>query len=86
MLDKVTFIATLVDSDTDAYIVFETLNDRGLELSVSDLVKNHLFMLGRKHGCLTQMRDYWAQTWSHLEGIGEKAFSRFLKVLLALGA
>ncbi|WP_339094143.1 DUF262 domain-containing HNH endonuclease family protein [Deinococcus sp. VB343] len=33
-------------SDYDAYLIFETLNDRGLDLAVSDLVKNHLFRLG----------------------------------------
>ena len=31
--------------ESDAFIIFETLNDRGLELAVSDLVKNYLFSL-----------------------------------------
>jgi hypothetical protein len=34
-----------VGDESDAYIIFETLNDRGLELAVADLVKNYLFSL-----------------------------------------
>jgi len=31
-----------LDDEDDAYIIFETLNTRGKDLSVSDLVKNHI--------------------------------------------
>lgn len=31
-----------LDNEDDAYVIFETLNTRGKDLSVSDLVKNHL--------------------------------------------
>lgn len=31
-----------LDDEDDAYLIFETLNTRGKDLSVSDLVKNHL--------------------------------------------
>ena len=34
-----------VGDESDAFVLFETLNDRGLELAVSDLVKNYLFSL-----------------------------------------
>lgn len=36
-------IAIYVGDESDAYLIFETLNDRGLELSVTDLLKNYLF-------------------------------------------
>lgn len=42
--DKVSVIAIKVDDDSDAYLVFESLNYRGLDLSIADLLKNHLFM------------------------------------------
>ncbi|MFP3921989.1 MAG: DUF262 domain-containing protein [Dichotomicrobium sp.] len=42
-LDSQIFIIRLdVRSDYDAFVLFETLNDRGLSLSESDLLKNHL--------------------------------------------
>ncbi|RMQ96172.1 RloF protein [Pseudomonas savastanoi pv. glycinea] len=34
-------IFVVLDSEDDAYLIFETLNTRGKDLSVSDLVKNH---------------------------------------------
>lgn len=37
------FILITVDDELNAYMVFETLNARGLELSSTDLLKNYLF-------------------------------------------
>lgn len=45
LFDKFLLIEIQVDSDVNAHIIFETLNDRGLELSVSDLVKNYIFSI-----------------------------------------
>jgi hypothetical protein len=41
--DKVVLILVAVGDDADAYLIFETLNDRGLDLSISDLLKNHIY-------------------------------------------
>ncbi len=38
-------IYTALDNDDDAYIIFETLNTRGKDLTLSDLVKSHLARL-----------------------------------------
>lgn len=38
-------ISTSLDNDDDAYIIFETLNTRGKDLTLSDLVKSHLSRL-----------------------------------------
>lgn len=35
-------ISVQMDDEDDAYLIFETLNTRGKDLSLSDLVKNHL--------------------------------------------
>ncbi len=43
--EKLLFIQIVVKNDLDAYTVFETLNSRGIELSVSDLLKNYLLSL-----------------------------------------
>jgi uncharacterized protein with ParB-like and HNH nuclease domain len=32
-----------VADEANAYLIFETLNDRGLDLSISDLLKNYIF-------------------------------------------
>lgn len=36
-------VAVEVSSDVDAYVLFESLNDRGVALSAFDLVKNYIF-------------------------------------------
>ncbi|MDQ3848140.1 MAG: DUF262 domain-containing protein [Thermoproteota archaeon] len=45
--------------ESDAFIIFETLNDRGLELAVSDLVKNYLFSLG--DGYIERFKKDWGK-------------------------
>ena len=46
-----------VPDDVNAYVMFETLNDRGLRVSQSDLVKNHLFSEARSRP--TEAQDRW---------------------------
>jgi uncharacterized protein with ParB-like and HNH nuclease domain len=41
--DKLICILISVSDEANSYLIFETLNDRGLELSVADLLKNYLF-------------------------------------------
>jgi uncharacterized protein with ParB-like and HNH nuclease domain len=41
--DRIILILVSVGDEADAYLIFETLNDRGLELSISDLLKNYIF-------------------------------------------
>src|SRR5207249_10342921 len=38
-------IFTSLDNEDDAYLIFETLNTRGKDLTLSDLVKSHLARL-----------------------------------------
>ncbi len=41
-------ICTCLEDDADAYMIFETLNTRGKDLTLSDLVKSHLYKALRK--------------------------------------
>jgi len=41
--DKLVIIMIAVADEANAYLIFETLNDRGLDLSISDLLKNYIF-------------------------------------------
>ncbi len=45
--DRVRVILVRVPDASDAYLIFETLNDRGLDLSMSDLLKNYIFASAR---------------------------------------
>lgn len=57
-LNEKNFIIRLdVRDDYDAFMLFETLNDRGLELSEADLLKNHLF--ARAGAFLDDVQNAW---------------------------
>jgi hypothetical protein len=59
-----------VPNDADAYRMFETLNDRGLRTSQSDLVKNYL--LGRAGDRIGEVQQKWAFMRGALESIEEE--------------
>ncbi len=54
-------IFTALDNDDDAYIIFETLNTRGKDLTLSDLVKSHLSRLMKPSNKGVDLaKDKWA--------------------------
>jgi uncharacterized protein with ParB-like and HNH nuclease domain len=56
-------------NEDDAYIIFETLNTRGKDLRVSDLVKNHLTkMLPKKNKYVDLSKDKWTEARTIIEG------------------
>ncbi|SJL83405.1 DUF262 domain-containing protein [Vibrio palustris] len=44
IVKKLKFITIEVENDYDAFLLFESLNSKGMDLSVSDLVKNKILM------------------------------------------
>lgn len=66
--DNAQVIRVTVRDAADAYVIFETLNDRGLELSTSDLLKNLLF--GRSGDRVEETRSRWLQMVGALETVG----------------
>jgi len=53
-------IYTLLDNEDDAYIIFETLNTRGKDLTISDLIKNLLTRLIKQpNKGVDTTRDKW---------------------------
>ena len=69
--------------DSDAYRMFETLNDRGLRTSQADLIKNYLF--GRAGERITEVQHSWAFMRGTLETINERDITvTFLRQALIL--
>ena len=65
-----------VNSPENAYTIFESLNDRGIDLSVLDLLKNHIFReAGQQNQAL--MQHNWTRMLAHL---GDRKSDDFLKV------
>jgi hypothetical protein len=71
MRDKVSVVKLSVASEEAAYTIFETLNDRGLDLSPLDLVKNHLFGKAdeKSEDAVRDMEERWAQMMATLSNV-----------------
>ena len=74
-------ITLKVPDDMNAYVMFETLNDRGLRVSQSDLVKNYLFSEAASR--ITEAQDRWSSMNGALEVLDDDgATIDFLRHLL----
>ncbi len=62
---KVILIKVL--TELNAFRMFETLNDRGLKVSQTDLIKNHLFSLAELK--IDTAQDHWAKVKGTLEAM-----------------
>ena len=78
--DCVRVARLLVSSDGAAFTIFETLNDRGMELSPLDLVKNYLFGQAEKKSkeSIRDMESRWTQMMATLSAVNA---DNFLKTL-----
>lgn len=76
--EQVRIVVLAVDNEDTAYTVFETLNDRGMELAPLDLVKNHLFRQTRQKSAAERkaMEDRWTEMMAILSNSKPDAFLR----------
>ncbi len=70
------FITISVDDDLNAYTVFETINARGLQLTITDLIKNYLFSLVRVSTDIELLQRHWESLLLSLE---HDRFPEFLR-------
>jgi hypothetical protein len=73
MLLKLLFIEILIDSNSNPYLIFETLNARGVDLNISDLVKNHLVEKANDKQFVT---DSWRR---FTDGLNEDKFEELFQ-------
>ena len=73
--EKLMFIQIIVEDELSAYTVFETLNSRGVGLTVTDLLKNYLFSITSGVD-LPHVKNKWKKI---VEIIGLDNFPSFLR-------
>lgn len=73
--ENLMFIQIVVEDELSAYTVFETLNSRGVGLTVTDLLKNYLFSVSTKVD-LPHVKDKWRKI---VDIIGLDQFPTFLR-------
>jgi hypothetical protein len=66
-------IWVLVPDHANAFTIFETLNDRGLELAISDLLKNYLFLSAENR--LPEVQAQWIAMIATLEAVENEAIA-----------
>lgn len=78
LTDRLRIIVVDVPTEADAFLIFETLNDRGADLTIADLLKNYLF--GRAEESLNVVRDGWMAALGALDMSAENSlFTTFLR-------
>lgn len=76
--ERIKIIIVKVPDESNAFTVFETLNDRGLALSQSDLIKNHLF--NKAGGRIKEAQSYWSQMSGAIEaGQDEEEIIKYVR-------
>lgn len=80
---EVQIVAIDVATQADAFLIFETLNDRGADLTVADLLKNYLFSQAEMR--LDEVRDSWIKTLTNLDldKVGNQRFTSFARHLMS---
>ncbi|MFK7900844.1 MAG: DUF262 domain-containing protein [Cyclobacteriaceae bacterium] len=73
--ERLMFIQIVVEDELSAYTVFETLNSRGVGLTVTDLLKNYLFSISSKVD-LPHIKNKWKKI---VDVIGLDSFPAFLR-------
>lgn len=77
--NKIQFLYIEVGSEEDAFTIFETLNDRGLKLSASDLIKSYLLRRIIDQNPATdraEIIESWEKIPSYLENYDISSFLR----------
>jgi len=67
-VDKIKAIKIKIFNDDDAYVLFETINARGVELSVADLLKNLIFKEIRPDKDKDKKEDIAKERWAEIVG------------------
>lgn len=69
--DSVLFLSLIrieLDNEDDAYLIFETLNTRGKDLALTDLLKNHFLKTIKDKGSVDSAKELWTKILSTING------------------
>lgn len=81
LVDKIFFTRISVSDELNAFIVFETLNARGVQLSATDLLKNFFFAVLSKAPDSEPDVSKLETSWQHiLTALGNESFPDYLRV------
>jgi uncharacterized protein with ParB-like and HNH nuclease domain len=79
LLEKVVLVEITAHTDEDAYTIFETMNDRGLSLSPTDMLKGYLIAKIGDDEAKQKAIATWKSVTHNLKNLGEDQDSDFFK-------
>ncbi|MDA7959502.1 MAG: DUF262 domain-containing HNH endonuclease family protein [Nitrosopumilus sp.] len=79
LTEKVSFVEISMASDDDAYSVFETMNDRGLSLTPTEMLKGYLLAKTGAEARESGLVEKWTSRISELRKISKDEDSEFFK-------
>jgi len=82
LIEKVYLVEITAYSDEDAYTIFETMNDRGLSLSLTDMLKGYLLAKISNAKKRDALNAFWKLRIRELEEIDKEASADFFKAWL----
>jgi hypothetical protein len=85
LVKRVSLIVLDLSSIDDAFLLFETLNDRGLRLSAADLLKSHLLSKLENENHSAEVQDQAADQWDEMvDDLGGGDITGFLRHYLLM--
>lgn len=75
--EKLKVVVITVPTDVNAFTIFETLNDRGLALAQTDLIKNYLY--GKAGNRIDEVQRAWIELVSKIEIEDESLLLSYIK-------
>jgi hypothetical protein len=82
LLENVHLVEITAYSDEDAYTIFETMNDRGLSLTPTDMLKGYLLANIADEEKRSLAGDVWKTLMTELHALGKDEEAGFLKAWL----
>ena len=82
LTENVMLVEITAFSDDDAYSIFETMNDRGLSLTPTDMLKGYLLANIADDGSRSQSDDVWKERIAKLRELGKEAEADCIKAWL----
>ncbi len=82
LINNVVFVEIITYSDDDAYTIFETMNDRGLNLTPTEMLKGYLLSSVNEEKQKNELNGLWRTDIQRLNEIAPDTDSEFFKAWL----
>ncbi len=80
--EKVVFVEIIAYSDENAYTIFETMNDRGLNLTPTEMLKGFILTNVKDESRIQELNSLWKERISELHSVSTQEDLEFMRAWL----